>query len=210
MNRRQNPRALALSGVMLAVTLLLNYLASLHLIRLDAIFYLLSGALVYVMTWRLGLRRGIAFYAATAILSFALVPDKVWLMLFLGVFGPCAVISAALARAEANERIRRVPAAILSILIFIIMFSVFAFFLVYGGGFIAYLGLPPGNSPAGPVLVVAFGVFSAIIAYVVNRGLTDLIERRLGRTGKTKRKRANETARHIDLPKLYREEEEKE
>jgi uncharacterized membrane protein (DUF485 family) len=204
MKSRRHTYALALSGVMLAVTLILNYLASFHILRIDVLFYLLSGALVFFTARQIGLRMGIAFYAAAAVLSFAIVPDKVCVMLFIGVFGPCAVIQTAFARAETDGKIKRVPAAVLSVLIFIILFYVFAFLIAYGGGFLVHLALPMADTPVGSAIAIAFGAFSAIIAYVVNRNLTRLIERRLGRSGNGKRK---ETAHHIDLPKLSEEEE---
>ncbi|GHU62484.1 hypothetical protein AGMMS49983_04010 [Clostridia bacterium] len=212
MSRRQNTYALALSGVMLAVTLVLNYLASFHLIRIDVLFYLISGALVFFTARRIGLRMGVAFCAAAAILSFAIVPDKVCVMLFVGVFGPCAVIQAAFANLEDSERIGHVPAAVLSVIIFIILFYVFAFLVAYGGGFLAHLGLPMSGTPAGSAIIFGFGVFSAMIAYVVNRNLTVLIERSLGKRGQTdtnlhksRREHEKEVAQHIDLPKLYHE-----
>jgi uncharacterized membrane protein (DUF485 family) len=224
MSSRQHTYALALSGVMLAVTLILNYIASfLDIFRIDVVFYLLSGALVYFTSRRVGIGMGTAFYAAAAILSFAIVPDKICVMLFIGIFGPCAVIQAAFARTEKKGRIGRAVAAVLSIIIFIILFYVFAFVVAYGGGFLADMDLPLAGTDAGIAIAIGFGAFSAVIANIVNRNLTTLIERRLGETGQTqapgpgaahhakhatKRERANEAARHIDLPKLYHEEEE--
>ena len=213
MSRKRNTSALALSGIMLAITLVLNIVASFHLFRLDVIFYVISGALVYFIAVRNGLRIGIFFYIAAAILSFVIVPDKAYIMFFIGVFGPCAIIQAAFFKAESNKKIGRFAAALLFDLVFIILFFIFAFVVAYAGGFLEHLGLSTaGTTFSMPTaMAIAFGLFSAIVAYLVNRNLWELIEQRTGgKANKTGEKsgRAGSPGPHIDLPKLYNEDEE--
>ena len=206
MSKKHKTNVLALSGVMLAVTLLFNFIASLHLLRIDAVFFLLSGALVYFVTKRNGIRVGIAFYVAASLLSFVIVPDKAYIMLFIGVFGPCAIIQMIFFYAESKERIGQTLSAIFSILVFIILFFLFAFLIAYGGGFLVSLDLPALGTTIGMVVASAFGIISAIVAFIVNRNLSELIERRLG--GSKRVNKADKTSQRIDLPKLYQESDE--
>lgn len=206
MNKRRNTSALAICGVMLAVTLLLNYVASFHLFRMDVIFYLISGALVYFTAQNIGIKAGIVFYVAAAILSFVIVPDKAYVMFFIGVFGPSAIFQAALFKAESNERIGRTFAAMLTIVVFIILFYLFAFLIAYGGGFLVHFELPFEGTLLGTTAIIAFSVFSALVAYIVNRSLAEMINNRLN--GRTTARGQKSSPGHIDLPKLYEENDE--
>ena len=206
MSKKLNTNALALCGIMLAVTLFLNYVASFHLFRMDVIFYLISGALIYYISQNVGIKIGILLYVASAILSFVLVPDKAYVMFYIGVFGPCAIIQAVLFKAESNERIGRTFSVMLTIVVFIILFYLFAFLIAYGGGFLMHIELPMEGTFIGMVIIIAFSVFSALVAYVVNRNLSDFINKRLINRKSTKGAKSSPV--HIDLPKLYNEEEE--
>ena len=206
MSKKLNTNALALSGIMLAVTLILNYFASFHLFRMDVIFYLISGALIYYISLNIGLNIGIVFYVSSAILSFVIVPDKAYIMFYIGVFGPCAVIQAVFFRAESSERIGRTFSTMLTIVVFIILFYLFAFLIAYGGGFLTRFELPMEGTFIGMVIIIAFSVFSALVAYVVNRNLSDFINSRLNSRKSTRGDKSSPG--HIDLPKLYDESEE--
>ena len=160
-------------AVLAAVVVALNFIASLHIVRLDAVFYLIGGALVYFAAKLYGSGQGAALYAAASLLSFLIVPDKLWLLMFICVFGPAAILQTVL-----EKRIGYRVSAALTIVVFVLLFYFFGFVIVYGGGFVPYISLPATGLPV-QIAALCFAAFSAVIACIVNRGLYSLLTDRL-------------------------------
>ena len=178
MGPARKTRILTLCAVLVAVIAALNFLASLHLLRLDAVFYLIGGAFVFYPSMRFGAGPGAAVYAAAAALSFIIVPDKIWLMFFIGVFGPIAVI-----QAFADKRAGGKVSAAVTIALCFVLFYLFSAFVITGDGVAQMMGLPGMLALPGAFLITGFAVVSAVIAFLVNRGLCAFLSRRLGGFG---------------------------
>ena len=170
-------QALAACGVLAAVCVALNFVASLHIVRLDLVFYLLSGALVFFAAARFWAGYGLALYAAASLLSLAVAPDKVWLLFFIGVFGPAAVLQSVF-----EKRFGRRASAVLAMAACAALFMVFGFvvaFVAYGGDPGLLIGLPGFDAVPGFLPLTGFAVFSAVIACIVNRGFAAMLSQRL-------------------------------
>ena len=168
---------MAVGAALAAVVVALNFIASLHIVRLDVVFYLAGAALVYFAANFFGVGQGAALYAVASLLSFAVVPDKVWLLFFVGVFGPVAIIQTVLEKRLGNRL-----SAVITVAAFVGLFYLFGIVVAYGGGFIRLIGLPETGIPS-IYLALGFAVFSAVIACIVNRGLCAMLTRRLRRSG---------------------------
>jgi len=129
-------------------------------------------------------------YAAASLLSFATAPDKVWLLFFIGVFGPAAIVLAA-----SETRLGQKMSAAIAVAAFILLFYLFGVALAFGGGFIPRIGLPETGIPA-LYIALGFAVFSAVIACIVNRGLYAMLMRRVA--GSSGRSADNAAARSTD------------
>ena len=180
MDKAKKTQVLTMCAILAAVVCALNFIASLHIIRLDLVFYLISGALVYFAVMRFGVGPGAALYAAASLLSLALVPDKVWLLFFISVFGPGAVIQAIL-----KKRMGSKLALLLTVVFLFILFYFAGWAVAYVGGFTVNVNialpidLPDSVRIHGMMLAVGFAVFSAVVACVVNLGLYALLLQRL-------------------------------
>ena len=196
-NMTKKNQTLVVCAVLAGVVVVLNFVSSLHLIRLDAVFFLVSGALVYFAATRFGVRSGLMLFVAASLLSFVLVPDKVWLLFFIGVFGPAAIL-----QSYTDKRLNRFLSAAITIASFLGLFYLFGYIAFYESGFIPRINLPVALSIPGVVLIAGFAVLSSVVAVIVNRGLYELLKRRLGgrlRNGDAKTK--------IVLPKLSPDDE---
>jgi len=175
MKTYKKTQVLAVCAVLAAVIVCLNFIASLHIIRLDAVFYLLSGALVYFAAQRFGLGPGGILYAAAALLSLVIVPDKIWLLFFICAFGPAAILQAFF-----EKRANRMISAIITAVSFTLLFCLFSgIVMLLDDGFFNRLGMPEQTVFSPQLIILVFAIFSAIIAYVVNRGFYMLMTRRL-------------------------------
>ena len=198
-------QTIAICAVLAAVIVGLNFLSSLHLIRLDAIFFLVSGALIYFVANRFGIRAGALLYIAASLLSFLIVPDKVWLLFFIGVFGPAALLQSGL-----DKRLNRILSAVITIAAFLALFYLFGFVAFYESGFIPRLNLPANIAIPGVILILGFAVLSAVVAFFVNRGLCEFLKRRMrGVLGRDSSKSApRDQNMSIALPKLSQDDDE--
>ncbi|HHY81417.1 MAG TPA: hypothetical protein GX505_01920 [Clostridiales bacterium] len=83
------PKTVALSGILLALTILVLYAESFAPAGRLSLFAL-SSFFVSVIVCELGIKAGWLFYIGSSLLSFALIPDKIGLLpyiLFFGLYG---------------------------------------------------------------------------------------------------------------------------
>ena len=200
-NSSKRIQTLVTCAVLAGIVVVLNFVSSLHLIRLDAVFFLISASLIYFAATRFGVGAGLTLFVAASLLSFVLVPDKVWLLFFIGVFGPAAIL-----QSYTDKRLNRFVSAAITIAGFIGLFYLFGYFAFYESGFIPRINIPVDLAIPSVVLIAGFAVLSAVVAVMVNRGLCELLKRRLGGT----RRNNVDANTKIVLPKLTPDDEKQE
>ena len=195
--RAERTQALAICAALTAVIVVLNFLSSLHLIRLDLIFFLVSGALVYLAAGNFRVAAGTIVFTAASLLSLLVVPDKVWLLFFIGIFGPMAILQSYL-----DKRWSSLLSAVIVVAGFLGLFSLFGF--VAFNGNISVLNIAPGIIP-----LLIFAAFSALIAFFVNKGLCEFVNRRARGIFRKDASgtESGETKTSIVLPKLSPDDE---
>ncbi|MDR0852820.1 MAG: hypothetical protein LBN34_00420 [Clostridiales Family XIII bacterium] len=206
MRDRSVTTGIALSGVCLALVVVLNYVAGLHLLGVDAVLSLLAGAFVYLIVLQVGMGGGVLFFAASVLLSLLLVPDKQSLLLYIGVFGIYALILGVLNR---RLRDRKILIVVLSTVIVVVLSVVQL--LLFSAAFLGGLKIADGMGYAF-VVAVLFAVISGIVCEPIYDGFAGVVTDRFLRKGGGSAGRGtsasdgkDEAAQKIVLPKLYDE-----
>lgn len=121
MKRNNKTFTLALSGILLGINIIGLYLGSI-IPNLVFTFYGLAGLTIGILIHESNLQSGILLYMATVVLAFALVPNKISLILYASIIGIYGFV---------KFFIEKVDRGFIQILLKIIFFAVAGYISVY-------------------------------------------------------------------------------
>lgn len=97
----------------------------------------ISGLLVMIIINEVNIKGGLAFYVATGLLAFLIIPNKSIMLLYIFIFGPYSIIKSFIEKYFSNHKILEY---ILKILSFDILLA--AGFMIFKEAFFAGINLP--------------------------------------------------------------------
>jgi|GEM_PF-1346239 len=172
-------KTIALSGMMLAIILVLLFAASMFAYS-KLTLTVLCGAALYLSVCTAGIKSSAVMFAASVILGFLLLPNKIVVLIYAICFGPYALIKPAIEKVTGRDRYNGGSKARARFIVaWLIKFAAAAIlvavlFFAFKEAFLKYIGFFDSKYPW---LIIALSPFLFII-YDYMLGLVSVIAKK--------------------------------